>query len=101
MVVVLARTTTLPAMHTHELVFVTSFSLKLAFCIQPFCHIRRQAQATRFGVFNIIPAESRNTPAKAALSGAFAGGVSVLLFQGIDVGKYPSRRYVTQCARGL
>lgn len=27
----------------------------------------------------------RNTPAKAAMSGAFAGGVSVLLFQGIDV----------------
>lgn len=45
------------------------------------------AQATRFGVFSIIPAESRNTPVKAALSGAFAGGVSVLLFQGIDVVK--------------
>ena len=27
----------------------------------------------------------RNTPIKAAASGAFAGGVSVLLFQGIDV----------------
>mmetsp|Transcript_8278 Transcript_8278/g.10649 ORF Transcript_8278/g.10649 Transcript_8278/m.10649 type:complete len:292 (-) Transcript_8278:258-1133(-) len=43
------------------------------------------AQATRFGVFNVIPAEQRNTPIKAACSGAFAGGVSVLLFQGIDV----------------
>lgn len=43
------------------------------------------AQATRFGVFNFIPAEKRNTPMKAAASGAFAGGVSVLLFQGIDV----------------
>lgn len=29
----------------------------------------------------------RNTPLKAAASGAFAGGVSVLLFQGIDVVK--------------
>jgi hypothetical protein len=29
--------------------------------------------------------KQRNTPAKAAMSGAFAGGVSVLLFQGIDV----------------
>lgn len=45
------------------------------------------AQGTRFGVFQLIPAESRNTPAKAAMSGAFAGGVSVLLFQGIDVVK--------------
>lgn len=45
------------------------------------------AQSTRFGVFQVIPAENRNTPAKAALSGAFAGGVSVLLFQGIDVVK--------------
>lgn len=45
------------------------------------------AQATRFGVFNVIPAENRNTPMKAALSGAFAGGVSVLLFQGVDVVK--------------
>lgn len=43
------------------------------------------AQATRFGVFQLIPPESRNTPIKAACSGAFAGGVSVLLFQGIDV----------------
>lgn len=43
------------------------------------------AQATRFGVFQLIPPESRNTPIKAACAGAFAGGVSVLLFQGIDV----------------
>ena len=49
---------------------------------------RLQAQATRFGVFHVIPTESRNTPVKAAASGAFAGGVSVLLFQGIDVGKF-------------
>jgi solute carrier family 25 (mitochondrial citrate transporter), member 1 len=45
------------------------------------------AQATRFGVFSVIPSEHRNTPLKAAASGAFAGGVSVLLFQGIDVVK--------------
>ena len=45
------------------------------------------AQATRFGVFKMIPAEMRDTPIKAACSGAFAGGVSVLLFQGIDVVK--------------
>lgn len=45
------------------------------------------AQATRFGVFQLIPSENRNTPLKAAASGAFAGGVSVLLFQGIDVVK--------------
>lgn len=45
------------------------------------------AQATRFGVFQLIPAEKRNTPISAALSGAFAGGVSVLIFQGIDVVK--------------
>lgn len=45
------------------------------------------AQATRFGVFQVIPAEQRNTPIKAACSGAFAGGVSVLLFQGVDVVK--------------
>jgi len=45
------------------------------------------AQGTRFGVFNVIPVENRNTPIKAALSGAFAGGVSVILFQGIDVVK--------------
>lgn len=45
------------------------------------------AQATRFGVFQCIPAENRDTPLKAAMSGAFAGGVSVALFQGIDVVK--------------
>lgn len=45
------------------------------------------AQATRFGIFSAIPADQRNTPLKAAGSGAFAGGVSVLLFQGIDVVK--------------
>jgi len=45
------------------------------------------AQATRFGVFQLIPPEKRSTPMTAALSGAFAGGVSVLLFQGIDVVK--------------
>ena len=50
------------------------------------------AQATRFGVFNVIPAEQRNTPIKAACSGAFAGGVSVLLFQGIDVIKSRMQR---------
>jgi len=63
------------------------------------------AQATRFGVFQYIPADKRDTPVKAAMSGAFAGGVSVILFQGIDVvksrmqgldaGKYSS---TLQCA---
>ena len=43
------------------------------------------AQGTRFGVFHYIPAEYRKGPLGAAASGAFAGGVSVLLFQGIDV----------------
>lgn len=43
------------------------------------------AQATRFGIFNIIPAEYRKSAMGSAASGAFAGGVSVLLFQGIDV----------------
>uniref|UniRef100_A0A7S1B996 Uncharacterized protein n=1 Tax=Corethron hystrix TaxID=216773 RepID=A0A7S1B996_9STRA len=43
------------------------------------------AQATRFGVFQVIPPTMRDTPIKAAGAGAFAGGVSVLLFQGIDV----------------
>ncbi len=43
------------------------------------------AQGTRFGVFNVIPKEYRANPLGTALSGAFAGGVSVLLFQGIDV----------------
>jgi solute carrier family 25 citrate transporter 1 len=45
------------------------------------------AQATRFGVFQCIPAEKRDTPVKAAAAGAFSGGVSVLLFQGVDVVK--------------
>mmetsp|Transcript_59104 Transcript_59104/g.163556 ORF Transcript_59104/g.163556 Transcript_59104/m.163556 type:complete len:341 (+) Transcript_59104:145-1167(+) len=45
------------------------------------------AQATRFGVFNVIPAEHRSTPVKSAAAGAFAGAVSVLLFQGVDVVK--------------
>ncbi len=45
------------------------------------------AQATRFGVFQIIPADLRSSPLKAAACGAFAGGVSVLAFQGIDVVK--------------
>jgi solute carrier family 25 citrate transporter 1 len=43
------------------------------------------AQGTRFGVFNVIPTEYRKTPAGTAACGAFAGGVSVVLFQGIDV----------------
>jgi len=43
------------------------------------------AQATRFGIFQLMPQTMRDTPIKAAGSGAFAGGVSVLLFQGIDV----------------
>jgi solute carrier family 25 citrate transporter 1 len=43
------------------------------------------AQGTRFGVFHYIPAEYRKGPLGAAASGAFAGGVSVLIFQGIDV----------------
>jgi len=43
------------------------------------------AQGTRFGVFMYIPAEYRKSPLGAAASGAFAGGVSVILFQFIDV----------------
>jgi len=43
------------------------------------------AQGTRFGVFMAIPAEYRKSPVGAAASGAFAGVVSVLLFQGLDV----------------
>lgn len=43
------------------------------------------AQATRFGIFEVIPGEFRNrSPVHAAASGALAGGVSVLLFQWID-----------------
>merc|ERR1719238_2485409 len=45
------------------------------------------AQATRFGVFHYIPAEYRKGALGAAASGAFAGGVSVILFQGLDVVK--------------
>eukprot|EP00164_Ancoracysta_twista_P011919 GFYU01018566.1.p1 GENE.GFYU01018566.1~~GFYU01018566.1.p1 ORF type:complete len:283 (+),score=77.17 GFYU01018566.1:79-927(+) len=46
------------------------------------------AQATRFGVFELVPSEFRTrSPLHTAASGAFAGGVSVLLFQGIDVVK--------------
>jgi len=45
------------------------------------------AQGTRFGVFNVIPPSYRKTPVGTACCGAFAGGVSVLLFQGIDVVK--------------
>jgi len=43
------------------------------------------AQGTRFGVFHYIPPEYRKTAVGTAASGAFAGGVSVLLFQFIDV----------------
>lgn len=43
------------------------------------------AQGTRFGVFNFIPGEYRTGPFGSAVSGAFAGGVSVILFQFIDV----------------
>jgi len=43
------------------------------------------AQATRFGIFMYIPAEYRKGPLRTAAAGAFAGGVSVLLFQGVDV----------------
>ena len=43
------------------------------------------AQATRFGVYMYIPAEYRKTPLGSAASGAFAGGVSVIIFQGLDV----------------
>jgi len=45
------------------------------------------AQGTRFGVFNVIPSSYRKTPIGTACCGAFAGGVSVVLFQGIDVVK--------------
>jgi solute carrier family 25 citrate transporter 1 len=43
------------------------------------------AQATRFGVFMYIPAEWRKGALRTAAAGAFAGGVSVIIFQGIDV----------------
>jgi len=46
------------------------------------------AQATRFGVFQVIGDYMKlDHPLKSAGAGAFAGGVSVLLFQGIDVVK--------------
>jgi len=44
-------------------------------------------KGTQFGLFNCIPPEKRDTPIKAALSGAFAGGVSVLVFNGIEIVK--------------
>lgn len=43
------------------------------------------AQAVRFGIFEVIPGEFRGrSPLHAAASGAFAGGVSVLMFQWVD-----------------
>lgn len=45
------------------------------------------AQATRFGVFQAIPAKYREGRARTALSGAFAGFLSVVTFHGIDVVK--------------
>lgn len=42
------------------------------------------AQATRFGVFQVVkssPSYGQDTPIKAAAAGAFAGATSVLLFQ--------------------
>jgi len=45
------------------------------------------AQATRFGVFQAIPAHYREGPVRTALSGAFAGFLSVIAFHGIDVVK--------------
>lgn len=42
------------------------------------------AQATRFGVFQVLKSSSyygKDTPVKAAGAGAFAGATSVLLFQ--------------------
>ena len=44
-----------------------------------------RAQATRFGVYMYIPADYRKTPLGSACSGAFAGGFSVIIFQGLDV----------------
>merc|ERR1740139_1857353 len=41
------------------------------------------AQATRFGVYMYIPADYRKTPLGSAASGAFAGGVSVIIFKGL------------------
>jgi len=45
------------------------------------------AQATRFGVFQAIPSEYRAGRVRTALSGAFAGFLSVIAFHGIDVVK--------------
>ena len=45
----------------------------------------RGDEGTRFGVFMVLPAEWRKSPVGAASCGAFAGGVSVLAFQGLDV----------------
>ena len=38
-------------------------------------------------MFQVVPEEWRRGPVRTAAAGAFAGGVSVLLFQGIDVVK--------------
>jgi solute carrier family 25 (mitochondrial citrate transporter), member 1 len=46
------------------------------------------AQATRFGIFSVIKDYVKlDTALKTAGAGATAGGISVLLFQGIDVVK--------------
>eukprot|EP00903_Cladosiphon_okamuranus_P021481 g19747.t1 len=48
------------------------------------------AQATRFGVYNVLKSSSwygKDSPAKSAAAGAFAGACSVFAFQGIDVVK--------------
>ncbi len=43
------------------------------------------AQATRFGLYNYIPAKMREGPIKSAIAGAAAGLTSVVLFHPIDV----------------
>ena len=48
-------------------------------------------------MFNVIPPSYRKTPIGTACCGAFAGGVSVVLFQGIDVVK--SRMQGLQASR--
>ncbi|CAM9273224.1 unnamed protein product [Discosporangium mesarthrocarpum] len=48
------------------------------------------AQATRFGVFQVLkshPMYGKDNPVKSAAAGALAGATSVVLFQGIDVVK--------------
>ncbi|CAN0400365.1 unnamed protein product, partial [Ectocarpus sp. 8 AP-2014] len=48
------------------------------------------AQATRFGVFQVLkssPYYGKDSPVKSAAAGAAAGAVSVFAFQGIDVVK--------------